>query len=362
MTLLVQTPMFDPYAGQIRQFVLRTFPAIAGKTQPELLDALTDAIIASGKIRLGPKPTPEALVAIRKIIADSMALGRPINFVLPWGSEKPDGTSIDIAELSALKTVASLHDRIAQVYPPGAHFNLRIEDASAPHLFYKRAEKAAEEAALYTHDLMKLVDVLDMRRLITPRPESAKVTTSMFAATADKMVPAMQAHLRARTFDKSATIAARSLNELAGMGWKGVPDDDAIAFYLSAYAKLYEDETVEEHVHLLARYFAGAWARGQLGLRGESEEWQGLFLELSFAQPAPGSTFPRRVTYRTIPSSITSNHMTPWRAKGYLLMQGDGARPRLASFREELQLNECWMELSGNERTVKVRADYVVED
>ena len=363
MSLDVITPLAEPYGAKLREFVHRLFPSLTNKTSGELLDAVTDAVVASGAVRLGPRPSPESLVAIREVLAHWIGKRMPIPFVVPWGSEKPDGSAVDIAELSALKTLATARERIQRVYEPGAVFNLRLEDASAPHLFYERAASATIEARVYVECLTKLLRVLGFD-FIVPRPESLTVTAAQFAETADSLVPLFRAHLRSRITEPSADDAVRTMDLLADRGWRGGLPDQLIEFYLRQYEKLYPDKPIGERLHILSRYFAASWARGQLGIRGESPEWGGKFIDLSFVAPPPGVSgqFARRVVYRTIPESITTNHMPPWRAKGYLVMTDGGAvRPRLASFQETRDYNPCSMTLTNGAESVEIRADYVVE-
>ncbi len=101
----IKIKQFDPYSESIKQFVMQQFPFNFNKTDGEILELVFNEIMATKKTRLGAKPSPEVQVNIREVIRHYMEEGKPIPFMIPWGSEKPNGTSVDIAELSALKTI-----------------------------------------------------------------------------------------------------------------------------------------------------------------------------------------------------------------------------------------------------------------
>lgn len=345
----------DPYGGIISTFIKREFPVFVRQGDSALLDLLTEAIVASGQVRFGPKPSPESLVAIREIITHYVSNSQPIPFLIPWGSEKPDGTGVDIAELFALKTIVCLQKRITNYYPAGIRAHVRIEDASAPHLFFENPEKARRDAALYTTGLVTLA------RIVTPgfvvmRPESTMTTEEAFNAIADAILPHMLSHVT----DPDNPVALASLQTY---GWRVPLTPDTLQFYLDRYTKLYPDKTMAERRAILARYFAGALTRITLGITGADPAWNGRFLELAFTAPTPGIGAQRglrRVYYRTMPSNITSNHMAAWRAKGYLRL-GEEVSASLASFHQtDLALNSNTITLSGNGYTQDVQADYVI--
>ncbi len=346
----------EPYGEAISAFIKREFPVLVKPNDAALLDLLTDAIIASGQVRLGPKPSPESLVAIREVISYWTAKGEPIPFLVGWGSEKPDGSGVDVAELFALKTLSCLNARVKTYYPQGAAFNIRVEDASAPHLFFDRMEAARREAAHYTAGFVNLSKVLGVSSFVHVRPESSMISEDTFNHEADKILPAMEAHVI-----NPDDVAIRS--HLLSFGWKVPLSSETIGYYTDRYAKLYPDLTDAQQKHLLARYFAGALARHSLGITGIDKAWQGKFLELSFVQPTPGigaERAKRRLYYRTMPCSITSNHMSAWRAKGYLKV-GAEVTASLTSFsNKELQFNPNMITLSGEGITQNVQADYIV--
>lgn len=346
----------DPYSETISTYLKREFPVLVQKNDTSLLDILTDAIIASGQVRFGPKPSPESQVAIREIISHYLNSQFPIPFLVPWGSEKPNGSGIDIAEMMALKTLSCLHHRVSTYYAPGVIFNIRVEDASAPHLFFDRQDEARAEAARYTNGFVKLPFILGFDHFIKVIPESVMTSEKVFNAKADEILPYMEKHL------------ANPLNEeirlrLLTYGWKTPLSPETIGFYFERYAKLYPEKPQTEQHYILARYFSGALARHALGITGVDKNWGGKFLELSFTSPTPGigsNRALRRLYYRTMPCSITSNHIPAWRAKGYLKINGE-ITSALASFNDKsIVYNPNIITLSNDTYTQDIQADYVV--
>ena len=345
----------EPYAESIALFIKREFPVLVKHDDSQMLELLTDAIIASGQVRLGPKPSPESLVAIREIITHWTAKGEPIPFLVPWGSEKPDGSGIDIAELMAMKTLNCLQHRVTEFYKPGVQFRIRVEDASAPHLFFDRQEQARAEAAHYTAGFVNLARTIGVDAFVKVTPESSMISEDTFNRKADEVLPVMEGHVN----DPMNELYRATL---FNHGWKVPLSMDTIGYYTDRYAKLYPDKTDKEQKHLLARYFSGALARHALGITGACKEWGGKFIELSFTQPTPGigtNRALRRIYYRTMPCSITSNHMPAWRAKGFLKINGE-VTASLTNFNNPLPFNHNTVTLSDGDNTQEVQADYVV--
>jgi hypothetical protein len=357
MNIIISDQM-DPYSKVINHFVLTQFPQKLCVNNPDLIDLLTDEVLGTKQTRYGPKPSPESIVAIRDIIRHYVSQRLPIPFMVPWGSEKPNGSGIDVAELSALKTIHALQNRISSHYQAGAVFNIRLEDASAPHLFDDKDE-ARKNAKLYTDAFVKLVYVLGIDGFVKAIPESTLTTEETFNAEADSIVPYMEQALKALQFGNEAEGKAL----LQSLGWSGSITQEMRDYYYGQYAKLYPHHSIEGHIKILARYFAGSLARYRLKIRGDAPEWQGKFLDLSFPAPIPGTAqlFNRRIYYRTVPSEFTSNHMPAWRAKGYLTINNDNeATPKLGSFFEQRTYNTHCMKLRRDNVEVKVQADYIL--
>ena len=347
----------DPYAAFIRRFIVTEFAPLAKNNGHETLDLVTDAIIASGQVRYGPVPSPESLVAMREVIRHWMGLSMPIPFMSPWGSEKPDGSGqIDIAELGAVKTLTCLNRRVQAVYPPGVKFSLRVEDLGAPHLFFERMDAARKEAKFYTDGLINLIKVLGLNTFIIISPDSNICDETTFNTLADSILPTMERHLQ--NIEDPAPIS-----DLMEMGWNKPVAPETIDHYISGYTKMYPEKDMCAKLHVLARYFAGSLARKKLNMTGLLPGWEKHHLEIYFGKTPPGllpSHYLRRIHYRTLPCSLTTNHIAPWRSKGYLRIADSGVTAALASYRAPNDYNPFRVELEKDGLKQVIQSDYVV--
>lgn len=311
-----------------------------------VMNAVMTEIMATKMIRIGGLPDTVSQSAIQEVVGLYMKRGLPIPFLCPWGSEKPDGSGIDIAELCGLQTVMCLNERVRAHYNPGVIVNIRVEDVSAPHLYYDRMEEARMEAKRYTDGLVQLALVLGAACIVIKR-EADQVSEERFNQAADLILPLMERYIR--NPDEVSYFAA-----LQDIGWKGAMTREFIGEQMEHYARLYPNKDVETRMHILARYFSGALARNHTGIRGDDPSWGGHFLELGFLEPkqkAGGRSFSRRVHYRTMPTTFSSYHIAPWRAKGYVYeVPNGGIRPRLASFRDtSLKFNQAAVQLKSSD-------------
>lgn len=351
----------DPYERVIGQFVRREFPRRQCGTSSELVELLSDEIFGTKLIRYGPKPSPEVQVAIRDIIRAYTSISKPIPFMVPWGSQKPDGSSIDIAEMAALKVLHGLSQRIGAHYEPGARLNVRVEDASAPYLYLDNPDAARENAARYLRDFTLLNRVLHTDQSVHLVPESSQTTEAAFNDKADGYLPVFVESLE--LFNLGQSFEAATV--LEAIGWTGGLNPELVAYYLGQYEKLYPGTGAKQQRYRLARYFAAALARKVLKIRGDDPAWGGKFVDLSFVAPIPGTAdvFARRIYYRTIPGEFTLNHIPPWRAKGFLAIAGDNeVTPKLDRFtrQDSDRYNKFTLKLEDNGLSVDLQADYIL--
>lgn len=351
----------DPHHSLITQFFHREFPQRLCTDHVDFIDLLTAELIGTKQIRLGPKPSPESQVAIRDVLRYYTSRQLPIPIMVPWGSEKPDGSGVDVAEMMALKQLADLQRRVCERYASGLEIRIRLEDASAPHLFEDRQEQAREEAARYTQGFVALVRILGIQGFITPVPESSLITEGDFNLVADRCLPVLERALE--LYDEEKPDDAAKLLET--IGWKGGISFTSREHYMDSYLKLYPGKDHAWKRKRLARYFAGVRARYILKIRGDKPEWEGRFIDLSFVAPIPGTSqvFQRRVYYRTLPLEQSSNHIAPWRAKGYLAIgEEDDIKVKLASYSQlPADLRPMQVKLSDTHGIVSVAADYLLQ-
>lgn len=324
--------------------------AAAAVQETSVVEAVYKEIVGTKQTRRGAMPDPAAAARIKWVIGLYVERGLPIPFMVPWGSEKPDGTIPDCAEYGAVKTMTCLNARVKAHYEAGVVCNIRAEDVSAPHLFFDRADDARREAQRYTNALKALVRVIGDGS-VAVRAESSMTSEAVFNTAADEILPLMERHIKDP--DDVAVLGV-----LAELGWKGTVSSETRHEFMVRYRKLYPLKDDAWRLHVVARYFSGVLARKRLGLRGDDPTWEGKFLDLSFVEPSRlnDGIFPTRVYYRTVPLSQTSDHLPPWRAKGYLQMAETGCRARLANFGALPSLHENEVTLvnaSGDAATIR---------
>lgn len=350
----------NPFAAIVSQLVMKAFPLTVSATADDVLELVFEHIMGTKQTRYGPRPPIESQAAIRSVIRTSMQASKPIPVLVAWGSEKPKvGARLDLAELMGIKMLNCLSERVRRHYEPGLDIVIRVEDASAPHLFTDRREEAREEARIYTTSFVDLVYILQPSG-VSVVPESTLVTEEQFNAEADNYVGKLELAI----IQFLSGNHRDSRDTLTTIGWSGEFTEPMVSYYLDRYQRLAPEATIYMHRHTLARYFAGVLARYRLGMRGNRREWGNDYMELSFSPPTPGNKFHgKRVFYRSVPTCYTSQHIAPWRACGYLEIdeKTNEACVKQMSFGEPLvsELEPFVLEFSRDGRTASVNAPFV---
>jgi len=316
----------------IRDFFVNDFTLLSDNNG-DRVNAILEAIIGTKNTRIGARPAEADIHAMRATIDRAVAQDRPIPILAPWGSEKPDGSNIDIAEVGALKTLKTLNEAVRSIYYPGLQINIRLEDLTCEHLFDDR-KKARTNADYYCDNFEALVSILDLDQFIRIRRES-KLTTY------EKMMKAIMPieHLMLeyiKETDEHGLAGYQHLDaykKLHIMGWRGEIPVKSREFLYNQYFKAYPGISKEDAQITMSKYFSETIARTHLGIRGDDVEWAGDFIKLVFHAPAPGMPVYKSVSIRTVPASVTSRNISPWRGKGYLLIPKEGpAKLQLAPF------------------------------
>lgn len=349
---VIQDGEVNPYGDIICNHIKRNNLKISNFNSCELVDLLSDMIINTKEYRYGPSPDPEHLVNIRSIIRDSIMDNQPIQVLVPWGSIKSDFSgNIDIAELSAFQTLSLLYDQVKSVYEPGIIFNIRVEDVSGLHLFQlDKAPRLEYSMNWYSNSLALLARVLDPGAwFLIVKQEMNMPNSKDFWKTADNLMPIFLDYLIATEgiltddgFNEPYLIKhhEKEWGNLISVGWNGFINRTQRDHYLSAYSKLYPNLPKEKYLERLAIYFAGSLTRFKLGMTGKPK--YGRCIQLSFVPPIPGMPYGYNhsyVYYRTLPYSQARTHICPWRAKGYLKIEGNKVTSKICSVNDEYPIN-----------------------
>lgn len=374
LTATVRDAAGEPYAKAIETFFFQTWPSAVTPTGASLIDAMTETLVGSSQNRYGPRPTPEVLVSIRDVLRATVAAGEPIRILVPWGSKKTTNdpaAQLDLSEALALKQIRNLGDRLRALWAPGVIFNVQVEDLGGRYLWAD--DPAALEASdVYVRDFIRLSKLLNFDTNVVGSNSGVRVFTlaesglgdyASFREMADRLSGPLGTFLR--TDDDLVRVNAGA--KLRELGWNGDIPDEQVQHYLRSYEKLYPQKTPGERLTTLARYFAQAWARYQLGLKTAYPSWGKDFLILSFVPPVPGNPAAlqgRRLFYRTVPLKFARTHLPPWRAKGFLRMDREGATPKLVSWNDPIAdtLHACTLTVSDGAWSIPLRADYSVPE
>lgn len=317
------------YEDLIRQHIYAELPT-PDVSEDIRFEAISAEVFGTKQRRFGPMPKPETQVGIREVIRDS---GNTIRFFTPWGCSKQfDDSPLDILEFSALKQLKNLQEGLKR-FGKGSEFHFRLENSTDRYLL---SEDASRLAQVVTY-------AATFKRVAETMLDNAHVYTedrySEFKYLADKHLPMFVEVLQ----DK------RSVADLEAIGWKGkIPQVQRDYYY-----RMYERLGIAEPVVNLARYFAAALARVQLGMTSEPPK---PFISVAFTHPIPGDPLPRsRVHYRTIPENFTHDHRSPWIAKGVFRISEDNTIcPRFWNGEE---LSHCSIDFAG----ARIQTDYFLQ-
>jgi hypothetical protein len=343
---------FDPYGALIEGWVSRSFPQV-GTTQANLVDTLTDLFLATKQYRIGPKPNLESQVAIRSVIRSAIEAQAPINILIPAAAIKvPIGESLDLAELSVLRILQCLIERVSHHYAPGVFIRIRLEDLTE-YVISDGTPDLGEHVEHYIDQFRGLNFALGLQRHIDLVPESDLVDSERFLAAAAGYRRVFRDHLE-DVYSNPRRVQG-SANALAHIGWNGGVSPEFAEFLDSRYRKLYPDLSFAQRLDAAAAYLSAILARRNLDATGRFPTGQ---LEISFAPPMPDAPeVSTRVYYRTVPLAESSNHMPFWNAKGHIRISEDGTA-RIALGRWDEEYNFGQLTING----VTIRADYALEN
>ncbi len=345
----------DPYTHTIESFIGREFPIIAKKTTEDMMEAIVSEFFASKQYRIGPKPSPESEVKIRDVVRRAVEANRPIPILIASAAIKvPIGESMDVAELSALRVLNCLNDRIRAHYTPGTNIRIRMEDLTE-YAISSDVPNIGCHVENYTREFKALVRVLDFAGFITPVPESSLADPKHFLELVDTYA--------AFFYDYLALQSSIASLKLSDAGWKGGVSPEMQSYLTERLAKLYPEKPIRARMVDMSRYFAAILARRNMDAMGNDKTFDGR-LEISFAPALPDTPkVSTRVYYRTVPLNQSSFHAPYWNAKGHLRINENGdTRIALGSWTDTYTPGQLVITHVRNARTpVTLRADYHLE-
>ena len=356
------------YKSLIETHLIKELPQIHVENNNTLVDVLTDVLYNTKNIRYGAIPPVESQVVLRDVLRKYIQNDLPIPILVPWGSIKADfSAQVDIAEVSAIQTLVNLNNQVKQYYPKGLDISIRLEDTSGFRLFSMEDnyQQIVINSKSYVEDMNTLVQLLS-NYSITVMPESQMENSHLFNDYEKKNSELIFNYLVRTKNSTNLSEDIKELKEYAQLleaGWKGIISHEQREHYLSSYRKLYKDYNENRLLERLSLYLGGALTRFQLNINGNKDEWDMGYLKVSFIPPVKGNPEGYNYNYmyyRTVSMNQARTHLAPWRAKGYLRIQGGAISTKLSTFGEDIELIANTVSLYNNVSAVNVRADFLL--
>lgn len=359
LTVKVIDTEMSPYCQAIQTALIRDFSGFQCN-QKELTDVLTEILIGSRQLRNGPRPDPETLVMVRNNIRNTINTGDPFRFIIPMGPKKTQlFKSVDLAEMSALRNLLELKQNISSRYKPGAIFRFRVEDATG-YFLENDIDPMDLQTTInrYVAKFKQLCNIVDPTIEIFSEQENCDMRT--FHQLGEKYSLYLFEYLKDTDFsDFSETdcLNLDSFKNLKKLGWTGTIPMEQRQYYYQTYQHLYPNHQMEHYQMMLARYFGLSLARYHLGLVGK-EHWQNA-IDLTFANPIPGSPIGGKLFYRTVPLNQSKRHVPFWRTKGIAKINGTTTISLHQNWNDP-EIIPCTAIVSNGVDEVEIDSDYII--
>jgi len=360
--LLIQVKGLDTsHAEEIVSFFKKDFPQkpILNESQ---IEAILNELIGTRKIRIGSVPNDNSQEALRKIISYYISINQSIPVLVPAATMKlMVNEGVDIAKISAIKTMAGLHKRVSAHYKPSLSYTIRLEDVTGWYL-EDDTISTRQSMITYMEQFETLIKIFNYDSFIHTLRENTITTRDIFFATALSLesyfVELINASDHAEITGSKVKIPIKLLNH----GWIGSLPKEQLSFYRARCRKIYPDTDNGAIDQLVAKYFSSLLTHDILGISGINSDWNG-YIKLSFTPLVPGtpsSLVLNKIYYRTIPSNLYRHNIPFWRARGFFIIKNKIVKPALANWTEVLDLHPCQTTISRGYRTITLPTNYLL--
>jgi hypothetical protein len=321
----------SPYATVLANFLAQEFPGSVSNAEA-VFEAVCSEVFGTKQHRYGPMPSVEQQVAVREIIRSYMDSGDPIEVLVPWGSSKQADVNLDVLELSALRSIHCLSERVKRHYAPGIRVSIRVEDATDMVLF---DPSFYGKINTYAVTMVKLVQALGYKE-ITVKRETELMSTPDFHEHVRDLTPWIAEYMNAADrIGSEKAMETDAYQTMKRLGWKGNIPLEQRSYYKRSYRIFYPDKTEEEINESASVYFACSLVRRLMNGTGAPV---GQHIQLCYNLPVPGIPWKmaaNRLYYRTVPERFTNRHKAPWIGRGYIEIASDNScKIKLADFNQ----------------------------
>ncbi|OGY93947.1 MAG: hypothetical protein A2406_03525 [Candidatus Komeilibacteria bacterium RIFOXYC1_FULL_37_11] len=361
--LLIQIEgLNDSQAEDVASFFRNEFPQ-KPITNSSQIEAVLNELVGTRQTRVGPIPNDDSQEVLRKIISYYISINQPIPILVPTAPKKPViNEGVDIAELSAIKTMACLHKRVLAHYKPGLSYTVRLEDVTGWYL-ENDTINTKQSILTYMQQFETLIKLFSYDSFIHTLRESTITTGDIFFNTASSLETYFAELIKASDYAEISDSKVKIPVELLRYGWKGSLPKKQLNFYRARCKKMYPEADNEMINQLLAKYFSSLLTHSILGISGVNPDWNG-YIKLAFTPPVPdtpSSLVLNKIYYRTIPLNLHRHNVTFWRARGFFKIKNKTTKPALANWTEELNLKPCQTTISRGYINITLPTNYLLE-
>lgn len=330
------------------------------KISASIVDDITQVFIGNKKVRFGNYPSEFCLESIRDIILRNILNDQAIPIVVPMGPHKTIvGEDIDLAELYALKTLASLNNRVSQLYPKGLIFYLRGEDITG--WFLTGSDLVVRQnIEQYLTGFEKLIHVLGYDKFIIPFRESQLTNYEEMNTLINIFLGPLSNYFNDTDMDVGYDYTnLTSYRVLQALGWRGHIPYEQRHYYKERFKYHYPEHDTQKINEMIIKYLAISYAKAKLGALFP-ETIKDYYVQLTFAPPVPGvpiDIVSRRVYYRTLPTNISRMHLPFWRAKGFLILNEHEVNLGINNWYSGKKFYKHKIKLQNNIQSVILSAD-----
>jgi hypothetical protein len=338
--------------------------------------AVTETLLTSPCAREMPDLIVQNRVEIEHRVVHRIRAGKHVSGLMLWAPKKHwvhgPGSAVDIAELVALRTLFDLHVAVKQVYEPGMHFHIHVEDLE--HAFvHGTSVRLEEDMERYITRLCAAIEVLGLQTVVT-------ITRTTSLAKNDRDLEAWRSRLeqnlsalRAYWYDSERNgldgfEQSETYRALAHLGWRGPIPQEMRNFYLGRIQRgTCRGIEIADASDMVMRNLAGILLHHQEHLLRVADDPRPLIVSF---MPQPPGTEPHlklgRVNLRFVSrkTSHSADNAAPWSVKGCLHERKGRLLPTFTSWRQPLgpyaeAFAGCF-ELTMGRHRVPVRADLLL--